>query len=917
MAEDIYKVSVRINGKNQDIDINEFNKKGHNGYAKEYPDAVIRMRNKDNEDFAIPLSEYQTAYDGGLRPYVTRQKVSEPKPVKQVNTSKNANKPVTYKPGEVALQVEKESGLLPVDGDQKNKSEKENPYTSAKPVGGFEGTRLYSYINHDNYGKDKVKDFKRETDDLMKVDVSRGYPQAVDLADETMRRTMPVFSNIVSQSIKESKEKAGAEADKELRSSIPTPGSAYLQAMRYNKNVTPSAIFDSIKDKIAKDQNFANMIREESARLEIEPKEYATRYALPTIQKILYNQLIDENVPKSTAEYIFSNAMSGSILGMLVDTASKPLEQRQLESEARGKYNASTAEDVASTVASIAMDLPVMGVTGGLGNAASKTLLRGQVNRMMSAGLTREAAEGIATRAAQQTGMKWGLRSVSEGVNFGAYEGLGNVLSQLHTKDEIDASEAGTAMAKGMITGAAMGIFGVGNESIGRALSTKIGDKASQAATYATSLGGRTAILAGSSVLGQWASDPNFNANDINWTDEFIHAGLTNLGFDIIGAAKRIGKSSVKLRDINLTKEDIRQLNEAGINGSNAKEIAESIIGTKEASVLSSADNKPGLLPKEWSGIQQEYNLSNYGRRFGEIMSNENIDLATKSKIGYLMTGQLYKLSPSTGLSESRDENTGEYIIDTYNTSGQRNERRRFSTADEAAAYKSYAESEVKRNQAEALEDILNASSKTRASIDVFNSFVDEGISKDRLLDVYSRGKNGEKLSKEDKSLFERINTEIDNTIANDFGYGVLKAKNIIMQAHGLSESEFNKIRRKSYNRMSDAEKQIYNDYLDAMRDVANPSGRQTSYADMSSQSEQARYFLGNDAVEDANNVNVPDGPSPSLVKPSTQNVNVPDGPIARGKQKALEDYDSGNFNAQNVREYSTHIEMAGQRCRY
>ena len=498
---------------------------------------------------------------------------------------------------------------MPVDGDQKNKSEKENPYTSAKPVGGFEGTRLYSYINHDNYGKDKVKDFKLKTDDLMKVDVSRGYPQAVDLADETMRRTMPVFSNIVSQSIKESKEKAGAEAYKELRSSIPTPGSAYLQAMRYNKKVTPSAIFDNIKDKIAKDQNFANMIREESGRLEIDPKEYTTRYALPTIQKILYNQLIEENVPKSTAEYIFSNAMSGSILGMLVDTTSKPLEQRQLESEARGKYNASTAEDVASTVASIAMDLPVMGVTGGLGNAASKTLLRGQVNRMMSAGLTREAAEGIATRAAQQTGMKWGLRSVSEGVNFGAYEGLGNVLSQLHTKDEIDASEAGTAMAKGMITGAAMGIFGVGNESIGRALSTKIGDKASQAATYATSLGGRTAILAGSSVLGQWASDPNFNADNINWTDEFIHAGLTNLGFDIIGAAKRIGKSSVKLRDINLTKEDIRQLNEAGINGSNAKEIAESIIGTKEASVLSSSDNKPGLLPKEWSGIQQEYIL--------------------------------------------------------------------------------------------------------------------------------------------------------------------------------------------------------------------------------------------------------------------------------------------------------------------
>ena len=947
MAEDIYKVSVRINGKNQDIELNEFNKKGHNGYAKEYPDAVIRMRNKDNEDFAIPLVKYDEAYNSGLRPYVTRQKVSEPKPVKQVKTSKNENKPVTYKPGEVALQVEKESGLLPVDGDQKNKSEKENPYTSAKPVGGFEETRLYSYINHDNYGKDKVKDFKRETDDLMKVDVSRGYPQAVDLADETMRRTMPVFSNIVSRSIDKVRENAFSESFKDENTLLFRLGEEYRRAAKYNRMVTPDAILQDVKDTISKDENFGKMIREESARLEIDPEVYATRYALPTIQKILYNQLINEKVPKSSAEYIFGNAFSSSILGMLVDTALKPLEQRQLEYEARGKYNASTAEDVASTVASIAMDLPVMGVTGGLGNAASKTLLRGQVNRMMSAGLTREAAEGIATRAAQQTGMKWGLRSVSEGVNFGAYEGLGNVLSQLHTKDEIDASEAGTAMAKGMITGAAMGIFGVGNESIGRALSTKIGDKASQAATYATSLGGRTAILAGSSVLGQWAGDPNFNADNINWTDEFIHAGLTNLGFDIIGAAKRIGKSSVKSRDINLTKDDIRQLNESGINGSNVKEIAESLIdvlrkakefGNQKVNSIGIEQKASGTTSlKDFLSVGKnneivkygsqneislfdkpanDYNINSEGIAFGDIMTNEGISLSTKSKISYLMTGQLYKLSPSTGLSIIRDQSTGDYIIDTYNMSGQLNERRTFKNEKEAAAYKSYAESEVKRNQAEALEDILNASSKTRASIDVFNSFVDEGISKDRLLDVYSRGKNGETLSKEDKSLFDRINTEIDNTIANDFGYGVLKAKNIIMQAHGLSESEFNKIRRKSYNRMSDVEKQIYDDYLDAMRDVANPSGRQTSAADMSSQSEQAKYYLGNSSVEDTNTetVNVPDGPSPSLVKPSTQNVNVPDGPIARGKQKALEDYDGGNFNAQNVREYSTHIEMAGQR---
>ena len=65
--------------------------------------------------------------------------------------------------------------------------------------------------------------------------------------------------------------------------------------------------------------------------------------------------------------------------------------------------------------------------------------------------------------------------------------------------------------------------------------------------------------------------------------DEFVQAGLTNLGFDLISASKSIGKKRIRTEEYELNDNDIRQLNEAGVKGRNAKEIAESLSNVNEA----------------------------------------------------------------------------------------------------------------------------------------------------------------------------------------------------------------------------------------------------------------------------------------------------------------------------------------------
>ena len=535
----IYKYEITVDGQTHQVSKNNIDKYGIEKYAEDYPGATIRMRDKDNNDYDIPLSDYKRAESLGLRNYligVSSSSHSSKKEKKQ-NVGSEAQRVVqeyeSYQRPDAVVQPNQTvqtrqmsyAPQQPAEQKDNKKTEKKDKqqqlkdYRNSKNAeavvgrqpavsGSFEDTMLYRYIQPE-FANRVVERVGQQADDVMKADVSGGYPQAVDVMQATQERTRPLFRNVVTGAIAESKKKAVAQMLQEgrkrefglnYRQALSFP---LLQQRQYNEEVTPSKIFERIKNQIGKDANFGNVIREEAARLEVTPQEYISQYALPELQNELYNQLIEAKVPKSSAEYIFSNAMASSIAGMLTEYVTKPLETRQLEAEARGRYNANRAEEVGSMAASIVLDLPVMSWTGGLGSSVSKTLVNGQVKRMMAAGLTREAAEGIAMRTAQQTGMKWGLRSASEAANFGAYEGLANVVSQLHQKDEVDAKEAGIAFSKGALTGAAMGIYGVGNERIGRALTHKAGDKAGRVLTYAGSLGGRTTILAGSSVLGR------------------------------------------------------------------------------------------------------------------------------------------------------------------------------------------------------------------------------------------------------------------------------------------------------------------------------------------------------------------------------------------------------------------------------
>ena len=554
-------------------------------------------------------------------------------------------------------------------------------------------------------------------------------------------------------------------------------------------------------------------------------------HANPMQEKLMqkvYNYLVEKHTPKSTAEYIMRSVFGGSIMGQLLSLGDgKSYEQRQVEAGGLQSYQPSAGEEIGAMTASVVADLPVMAVTGAVGGVAGDALLQGATNRLMASGLSKEVAKGIATRATQQTGMKYALRTASEAVNFGTLEGLGNVVGQAYQTGDVDLGKAATAMAKGAATGAVMGVFGVSNDKFRGMMEGGLGETAGRALGYSTSLGGRTAILAGSSVFGQYLEDPNFDINNVDWTKEIAHAGLMNLGFDILGAVKKYqaykktGIRASDLEKLNLTKENIEQLNKAGIEGKNAQELAESILQIKDAKELKrETPEGEGIVPSDFGFASQELGISKEGSVLGQLLSNENIDLATKAKVAYLMTGMQFRLAPNTNVSDIQEQADGTFTVEKFNPSGQTNETHRFNTRKEAEDYVRNAQNEVKPNQVNVLEGMMDNAGKMNTATRIFDMVAKMyNGTKEQIAEAYAKGRQGKELNQDEMQAYTTIENLLNSIKSSeDYHYSTRQLKSRMDESYGQASGWMDSVLKKKYNSLNETERRAYDEYIANMK---------------------------------------------------------------------------------------------------
>jgi predicted nucleotidyltransferase len=550
----------------------------------------------------------------------------------------------------------------------------------------------------------------------------------------------------------------------------------------------------------------------------------------------VYDYLVRRKIPRSSAEYVMRKMFTGSTFGMLYNWMSgKSLEERQVEQQGLQRHTPTPLESIAGEAGSIVVDLPLMAATGGIGgaagNAAMKAVTKPIVKRMMEKGVERSLAQGIATRAIQQTGMRYAIGAASEAANFAALEGIGSAAEQLYSEGSVDAAKLMKDTGRGALLGAAMGIFGTGNRTLTRQLENNIGEKAGKAVGYTSSLGGRTALMMGSSVLGQWSNNEDFDIENVDWLNEFTHAALTNIGFDVLGAVKKWGntrgvpRKSFDPGQMDLTQEEIENLNRRGYKGKNAPQIVQSLMDmvAREGRTEDTEGNEENLRNIELKQMQ-------------DLFEDTNIDLKTKYKLVYLMTGNVYDLAKPTQTSDVQVNDQGQFTVETYNPAGQTYETRTFNTYDAANSYRKKSLDATQKEQVKTLEDLMDKANVMSSAVSLFESVGSRyGFTKEQMFEIYQRGLRGEydneksgiladgggewRGGNQQASAYRLLRTLMGNDRMGSIRFSVNDAKMEVESRHGNNVGQIDELLKKPVSKLTEEEKEIVDDYVKTLQD--------------------------------------------------------------------------------------------------
>ena len=236
-------------------------------------------------------------------------------------------------------------------------------------------------------------------------------------------------------------------------------------------------------------------IIESADKLNMGVEEYVDKYVTPQImnraQEVLNVKNIEEVMPKSSMEYVVKR-LSDSILGTLSAGQDKSKDQRLREQQAmaiaddleemprvtgyndkKEYYRSGVGTRFVSTAANMAMDSPILGMTGGAANVSvdlgKQVLMRGLAKVGIVKAGAKLTAEQLGFKIANMTmAQKIGsglLEGTAKGaLNLGGYSAITGALGQASTGDDTSLSALAQAgwegFKHGSTTGAMFGASG-------------------------------------------------------------------------------------------------------------------------------------------------------------------------------------------------------------------------------------------------------------------------------------------------------------------------------------------------------------------------------------------------------------------------------------------------------------------------
>lgn len=308
----------------------------------------------------------------------------------------------------------------------------------------------------------------------------------------------PEIDSLVAPSMKEADDLSWSQYQQALKKA---GNDAYLRnkawkdlqdnRIKNRQNVLADTLSSKLQE-IYSQKGLQEHIMQSADKLNMGVEEYVDKYVTPHMmqraQKILGVKNIEEILPQSATEYVVRK-LSDSILGTLSAGQDKSREQIAREQEAMAiaddleemptvngykaneGYKSGMGARFVSTAANMAMDSPILGMTGSASNLTvdlgKQVLMKGLAKAGLVKAGAKLTAQQLAFKAANMTMAQKIASGLVEGtaksaLNLGGYSSITAALGQASTGDDTSLSALGQAVLGGFEHGATTGaMFGV------------------------------------------------------------------------------------------------------------------------------------------------------------------------------------------------------------------------------------------------------------------------------------------------------------------------------------------------------------------------------------------------------------------------------------------------------------------------
>ena len=308
----------------------------------------------------------------------------------------------------------------------------------------------------------------------------------------------PEIDSLVAPSMKEADDLSWNQYQQDLQKA---GNDAYLRnkawkdlqdnRIKNRQNVLADTLSSKLQE-IYSQKGLQEHIMQSADKLNMGVEEYVDKYVTPQMmqraQNILGVKNIEEILPQSATEYVVRR-LSDSILGTLSAGQDKSREQIAREQEAMSisdgleemptvkgykaneGYKSGVGARFVSTAANMAMDSPILGMTGSASNLTvdfgKQILMKGLAKAGLVKAGAKLTAQQLAFKAANMTMAQKIASGLVEGtaksaLNLGGYSSITAALGQASTGDDTSFSALGQAALEGFEHGATTGaMFGV------------------------------------------------------------------------------------------------------------------------------------------------------------------------------------------------------------------------------------------------------------------------------------------------------------------------------------------------------------------------------------------------------------------------------------------------------------------------